>query len=99
MSTITVTLEEHEARALTFSSDMGDMFVERLGCRRLMPRGLSPREIAVQKIESALERQETPDDFEAPLKRRLGFNAKDQAFGATGKPNPHAQRTWDPRSC
>lgn len=80
---ITVTLEEHEARALTFSSDMGDMLVEGLGCRRLMPRGLSPREIAVQKIESALERQEQPDSFEA----------------LSVEPNAHAQRTWDPRSC
>lgn len=35
------------------------------------------------KLISALERQQQPDSFEA-----LGVES-----------NPHAQRTWDPRSC
>lgn len=85
MSKVTVTLEEHEARALVFSSDMGDMLMERLGCRRLVPRGLSPREIAVQKIASALERQERPSGFET--------------LGVPEEPNRHVQRTWDAHSC
>ena len=81
---ITVTLEEHEARALAFSSDMGDAFMERLAIRSPFPRGLSPREIAVLKLISALEQQEKePSRFEAP--------------GVEG--NPHLQHTWDPRSC
>jgi hypothetical protein len=65
MSKVTVTLEEHEARALCFSSDMGEMFMERASCRSIFPPGLSPREIAVQKVTAALERAEQPDHFEA----------------------------------
>jgi hypothetical protein len=63
---ITVTLEEHEARALVFSSDMGDMLIEKLtGRPSPFAPGESPREIAVLKLIAALERGERPSHFEA----------------------------------
>jgi hypothetical protein len=59
MGTVTVTLEEHEARALVVSSDVGDALIERLsGNGSPFPPGESPREIAVLKLVHALECQE-----------------------------------------
>lgn len=80
MSEITVTLDRSEALALVHSAGFADMALERLGGRSLLPPGTSPREVATQKLTSALERSVIADGFEA-----LGV-----------EPNRHVQRTWRP---